>query len=157
MAISNEQARRNSGQSMADARRAGGQAAEAARRAAGETMVQQRTGAAEAADINALVTTPRQRKTLRTLDPRGGLPAQVGVGKLPGTGNSQAGGGIASPLTEKTKLVGGQTVPDADYWPAGYTSSDGLFVLPARKTERFTDANDAEVVFEFANPQGTAP
>ena len=102
--------------------------------------------------LNALMQ-PRQRKELKPLEPRGDLPGKrVSVAYVP----KALGGGIASPLTEKTKVVGGQTVPDNALWPQGHTSSDGLFVLPAWKTQNFTDANGDDVVFEFADPQGVS-
>lgn len=103
-------------------------------------------------DLNALLQ-PRQRKELKPLEPRGGLPGRrVSVPYVEKT----TGGGIASPLTEKTKVVGGKTVPDREWWPQGHTSSDGLFMLPASKTWNLTDANGDDVVFEFADPQGVA-
>lgn len=141
MANRNEQARRGSGRAMEAARRAAGEAMAASRRAGGEAMVQRRTGAAEVADINAVVSVPRQRATLRAVEPRGALPAQRGRGtyEAPGAGT---GGGIASPLTEQSR----------EYWPGGAPSSDGLFFLPAIKAYTFLDANGAEVVMEFAEP-----
>lgn len=103
-------------------------------------------------DLNALLR-PRQRKDLKPLEPRGDLPGRrVSVPYV----EPVTGGGIASPLTEKTKVVDGKAVPDKDYWPAGFTSSDGLFVLPAWKTWNLTDANGDDVVIEFADPQGAA-
>lgn len=154
--MNNADRRRASGAANEAARRAGDGAA--ARRAIGEAMTERRTGKAQVDEINALVSQPRQRKQLKTITPRGALPAQTSPGiSTPTPVATGGGGGIASPLTEKTKIVDGKTVPDATYWPAGYTSSDGLFVLPARKTERFTDANGFDVVFERADPQGVTP
>ncbi|MGQ7957690.1 hypothetical protein ACUTAF_08235 [Pseudomonas sp. SP16.1] len=144
MATDNAKARRASGDAMAKARRASGEAMAASRRAGGEAMVQRRTGAAEVADINAVVSQPRQRATLRTVEPRGALPAQRGRGTYEAPAAS-TGGGIASPLTEQS----------VEYWSAGIPSTDGLFVLPARKTWTFNDANGAEVVFDFPEPGAT--
>ncbi len=131
----------------------------AARQAGGQAMVERRTGKSQADDINALVTPPRQQPRLKTVEPRGGLPAQRGSGAYVAPPASTSGG-IASPLTEKTKVVqdeegNSKTVPDRDYYAGGFTSSDGLFVLPAISMQRMTDANSAEVQFIFANPQGT--
>ncbi|MCU9947492.1 hypothetical protein [Pseudomonas sp. PDM13] len=39
-----------------------------------------------------------------------------------------------------------------EFWADGFTTSDGLFVLPAPKRVVMKDANDAEVIFEYANP-----
>lgn len=152
--MNNADKRRASGAASEAARRAGDGAA--ARRASGDAMTERRTGKAQVDEINALVGQPRPRKQLKPITPRGALPAQTSPGINTPNPAVTGGGGIASPLTEKTKVVDGKTVPDADYWPAGYTSSDGLFVLPARKTERFTDADGAEVVIDRADPQGVA-
>lgn len=150
-----EEQRRASGQAMQDARRANGQRIEAERRAIGNRMIEERTGKSVADDINRLTAPPRQRKTLRTIQPVGGIAAGRGRADYKAPTNSSTAG-IASPLTEKTKVVSGKTVPDNELWPAGYPSSDGLFMLPAWKTLNFTDANGAEVVFEYANPAGVA-
>ncbi|TWC35049.1 hypothetical protein FBY03_11197 [Pseudomonas sp. SJZ079] len=99
-------------------------------------------------NLNALLK-PRARKELRQLEPRGplkGKRVQAGYTSAP------TSGGIASPLTEKTKDQGGSQVADREYYPAGLVSSDGLFVLPALKKQSFTDANGAEVVMDFATP-----
>lgn len=99
-------------------------------------------------NLNALLQ-PRTRKELRQVEPRGPLK-----GKRVRAGYKAAatGGGIASPLTEKTKDQGGSPVADREYYPAGLVSSDGLMVLPAIKKQTFTDANGAEVVMDFATP-----
>lgn len=98
--------------------------------------------------------TGSRQRGLEAVEPRGALPARRGVGE-PRKAEAVGGGGIASPLTEKTKVVEGKTVPDRDYYAAGLTSSDGLFVLPAVSESRLTDANGDDVIFQFANPQGT--
>lgn len=148
-----EQLRRANGDRIENERRANGDRIEQERRAAGDRLIEERTGRSVAEDINRLVTPPKQRRSLPTVPPVGPLPASQGRGEYERKGTS-TGGGIASPLTEMTKVVGGKTVPDNELWPAGYPSSDGLLVLPAWKTVRFTDANGAEVVFEYANPAG---
>jgi len=54
-------------------------------------------------------------------------------------------GGIASPLTEESFAA-------REFWDGGYTTTDGLFVLPAIKKMVVNDANDAEVIINFAEP-----
>lgn len=144
--------RRANGQRIEAERRANGERIQNERRATGQRIIEERTGKAVAEDINRLVNQPRQRRSLRTVPPVGAVPA----GKGRGTYTEPAAGtaGIASPLTEKTKVVDGKTLPDNELWPQGHTSSDGLFVLPAVKTERFIDANGAEEVRNYANPAG---
>lgn len=136
---------------MAARRAATGQAE---RDATGRAMIEQRTGKTVAEDINRLVTPLGKRKTLRPVQPVGALPASRGRGVYTPPPAS-AGGGIASPLTELRISSGGKLVPDREYWPAGMTSSDGLFVLPAIKTLNLTDANGAEVQIMLGNPEGT--
>lgn len=157
----NEQKRRAIGQTNQDARRALGQANQDARRQLGRDMIERRTGQQQVQDINAVVKPPRQQRTLQRQEPRGGLSGSVGTGTYTPP-PAASGGGIASPLTEKTKVVqdeegNSKAVPDRDYYAGGFTSSDGLFVLPAISMQRMTDANGAEVQFIFANPQGTVP
>ncbi|MDU4253927.1 hypothetical protein [Pseudomonas sp.] len=106
------------------------------------------TTASMVADLRALTEPSGQsRSALKAIPPRGPLEAQRGRGdyqeKATGTG-----GGIANPLIEVAGTVA--------YWPNGYMSSDGLFVLPAVKTRQFLDANDDTVDFQFANPEGSA-
>ena len=103
-------------------------------------------------DLNTLETRQRRDADLPILEPVGPRPATRGRGEF--VPPVAATGGIASPLTEKTKVVSGTTVPDADFWPSGYPSSDGLFVLPAIKTRRFLDADGADVQIDYANPVG---
>lgn len=136
---------------MASRRSATGQAE---RDAAGKAMIEQRTGKAVAEDINRLTDRTPTRKTLRRVEPVGALPASRGRGvyKAP---PAAGGGGIASPLTENVISSGGKLVPDREYWPAGMTSSDGLFILPAIKTLNLTDANGESVQIMLANPEGT--
>ena len=106
-------------------------------------------------DLNRLVNSGAATKTLRTIEPRGARPAAVGVGayKAP---SSSIGGGIASPLTEKTKVVDGKALPDREFWPGGYLTTDGMLVMLAPKTVNMTDADGASVVFNYANPKGVA-
>jgi hypothetical protein len=127
---------------------------EAERKAIGKSIEAERRGESMVEDINRLVTPTKPRRTLRTAPLVGAVPA--GQGRANYTPPAATGGGIASPLTETTKDVGGKTVPDEVLWPAGYPSSDGLFVLPAWRTKNFTDANGDPVVIEYADPAGVA-
>jgi len=51
--------------------------------------------------------------------------------------------GIASPLTEPLQSA-------REYHAEGTRSSDGLFFIPAIKKLVMRDANDAEVIFQYA-------
>ena len=149
----NEQIRRAIGANNEAARRSIGSGNEAARRNIGRSNIAERTGLVD--DLNRLVNSGAATKTLRTIEPRGPRPAAVGVSTYtpPATGT---GGGIASPLTEKTKVVDGKAVPDREYWPGGYLTTDGMLVMLAPKTVNMTDADGASVVFNYANPKGVA-
>lgn len=160
--LTNEEKRRALGQTNQDARRALGQSNQDARRQLGRDMIERRTGQQQVQDINALVNQPRQQRTLQRKEQRGSLSGAVGTGTYTPPASAPGGGGIASPLTEKTKVVqdedgNSKAVPDRDYYAGGFTSSDGLFVLPAISVQRMTDASGADVQFIFANPQGTVP
>src|SRR5690606_3883544 len=73
----------------------------AERRAIGDAMVARRRGEQQVDDLNAVVRPPAQRRALRRIEPRGGLPAQKGRGNyVPPRATPGAGGGIASPLVE---------------------------------------------------------
>lgn len=155
MAQSNQDARRAIGQANQDARRGLGQSNQDARRALGGAMVERRTGKAQAADINALVQKPRARQTLRTVDPRGALPAQRGVGSYQPPATS-TGGGIAAPLTERLD-TGGKA--DREYHPHAGTfySNDYMLAVAIRplKTLNMIDADENEVPFVFGVPRFT--
>jgi hypothetical protein len=156
MALGDE--RRASGESMAQQRRATGKNNEAQRRAIGKAMEESRRGASQLAeDINRLVVPPTTPRRLRTIEPRGVLPTQRGTASSPAQPIRQ-GGGIASPLTERTTVVEGQTVPDRDYWPAqSVMTSDGLLMFQIKpiKTVRMQDANGDAVAFNYALPPVT--
>lgn len=141
--------------SLADQRRASGARNEAARRAIGTAITAARQSTFKQ-DLNSLETnSARKGGALRVKEQpgaRGATRGQADYSPQASTG----GGGIASPLTEQTKLQTGQPVADRQYYPAGLVSSDGLLVLPATKKLTFTDANGAEVVLDFATP-GTLP
>lgn len=153
--MTNEERRRASGAAMEASRRGSGAAMEASRRASGAAMTARRTGKSVADDIQSLVQPPRQAKPLPRIDPVGALPAQKGRGMSSGPATGGAtGGGIASPLTEKTRAENGEQVPDRDYYPeALLPTTDGLVWARWRgvKTVRMTDANGAEVVMEYAD------
>lgn len=151
--MTNEDRRRASGAAMEASRRGIGSAMEASRRAGGDAMIERRTGKSVAEDINALVNPSRPRKTLRSIDPVGAMPARRGSGTYQAPATS-TGGGIASPLVEKTKPVEGKQVPDRDYYdPVLLPTTDGLAWVKWRsvKTVRMTDANGEDVVMEYGN------
>lgn len=144
----NEEKRRAIGQANQDARRGLGQANQDARRKLGRDMIERRTGRAQVDDINALLNPPRERRTLKQLEPRGGVTGQVGTGnyRAPSTG----GAGLASPVNEPSFAA-------REYWANGLLSSDGLFVIPAVKKIVMQDANGAPAVFEYAQPVVPSP
>lgn len=156
----NEDLRRGIGRANEAARRNIGKSNEASRRQIGQDMVERRTGQSQADDINAIVNVPRPRKTLRTVEPRGPLLGQAGTGTYVAPPAGSPGGGIASPLTEKTKTVqdgdgSDKVVPDRDYWPTTYFStSDGLLLFEFRPTQvwRLTDADGGDVEINVARP-----
>lgn len=142
--MTNAEKRRASGAANEAARRAGDGAA--ARRASGDAMIERRTGRTQVDEINALVNQPRVRKQLKTIGPRGALPAQTSPGTdTPNPKASPGGGGLASPLTEPSFAA-------REFWPTGLRSSDGLFFLPAEKKVVMQDAEGSPAVFEYANP-----
>ena len=153
--MTNEERRRASGAAMEASRRGSGAAMEASRRASGAAMTARRTGKSVADDIQSLAAPQRQVRPLPRIDPVGPLPPQRGRGTSPArTGGGGVGGGIASPLTEKTRAENGKQVPDRDYYPeALLPTTDGLVWARWRgiKTVRMTDANGAEVVMEYAD------
>lgn len=135
MAMSNEARRRASGAAM-----------EASRRASGAAMEERRRGKQLVDDINSLANPPANRKTLRTVDPVGGVPARRGSGVYQAPATSGTGGGIASPLIE---------VPNSrEFHPTILRpSTDGavFFEVRVAKKVTMTDANGAQVVMEFSN------
>ena len=127
-------------------RRAATGAAE--RRAAGDAMVARRTGRSVQADVNALVNRPRQRQALPSVEPRGGIPARVGVGSYGGNPQGGGGGGIASPLTE---------VPDSREYLTDTTwvetiDGSGLFLVRVAKKVTLTDADGETVIINLDSP-----
>lgn len=104
------------------------------------------------ADLNSLESRRRASGRLLELNRRGLIKGQRRVAeyKAPATGG---GGGIASPLTEKTKSDGnGGQVADRTYYAGGLPTSDGLLMLPLEKQMKFTDADGAEVIINYASP-----
>ncbi len=133
-------------------RRAIGTNNEAARRKIGSDMIERRTGRAQVDDINALLNPPRERRTLKQLEPRGGVTGQVGTGNY--TAPPATGGGIASPLTERNRPDGRA---DREYYPDGvaYYSNDymlAVLIQPLRQLNMI-DAEGRDVPFIFRVPR----
>jgi hypothetical protein len=124
----------DSGKSAAEARRAIGKRIEAERR--GESVVE---------DLNRLIIPARQRRTLRPVQPVGAVPVTRGRGNYTPPPATSPGGGIASPLIEGAAAL-------REWWPAGWPSTDGIFEYPAEKRVLMTDANGAEVEFQYSSP-----
>lgn len=124
----------DSGKSAAEARRAIGKRIEAERR--GESVVE---------DLNRLITPTRQRRTLRAVQPVGAVPVTRGRGNYTPPPATSPGGGIASPLIEGAAAL-------REWWPTGWPSTDGIFEYPAEKRVLMTDANGAEVEFQYSSP-----
>ncbi|WP_312139908.1 hypothetical protein [Stutzerimonas nitrititolerans] len=153
MAMSNEASRRASGAAMEASRRAGGAAMEASRRAGGAAMEERRRGKQLVDDINSLANPPANRKTLRTVDPFGGVPARRGSGVYQAP--AAAGGGIASPLTEVADSRVYYTEEQSQYiYSQDYLLS--MEVLPL-KSLFMTDATGAAVQMNFALPVREEP
>ena len=117
---------------------------EQSRRASAARSGGDRAGATVVEDINRLAAPSQQRDPLPILEPVGALPPQRGRAYY--VPPAKTGGGIASPLIETD-------VSMREYWPNGYESSDGLFVLPAVKKLVMIDAAEAEVIFKYADPE----
>lgn len=120
------------------------------RQAIGTAMVDLRTGRSVVDAIDRLSKAPTPRKSLPTLDPRGGVAAQRGVAPWVDSRPSSSGGGVAWPLTE-------QLFGQREYWEGGQASSDGLFFFPAIKKLVLTDADGREGVINLAQPEPPAP
>ncbi|WP_337056291.1 hypothetical protein [Pseudomonas sp. USHLN015] len=153
-AATSEASRNSSRQAIAAGR---AQSSEAARRAVGRSLEEQRRGKTLPDDLNSLKPPERKGKNLAPREKTGGRSATRGFGywdpSTPSSGG--AGGGIASPLTEQTKVVEGITVPDRDYYGTRMlTSSDGIFTLEVMpiKTLRLKDDAEADAVIFLAEP-----
>lgn len=139
--------------SAQDDRRDSGYRMQDSRRAIGDRMIKDRAeikkgiSAARAstfkADLNALESSPRKQVTLTNREAKGTRAATVGTGvyKPPA-----APAGIASPFVEAD-------LTQREWWPTGWTSTDGVFEYPAEKRVVMTDDNGAKVEFQYASPQ----
>lgn len=154
--MSLESERRANGAALEASRRAGGAAMEASRRAGGAALVAQRRGEQLQRDINSLGVRRVSQRTLRQVQPRGGIPGGMSTAFWSdSTRSPTTGGGIASPLTEKTKTDGAATVPDRDYYgTVVVATSDGIFTMEIKpiKTIKLADADGADVVVNLAEP-----
>lgn len=139
--------RRASGLSMEEQRRAIGKNNQDSRRAIGKANEDSRRGTAQLVDdLNRLTVPTKEPRRLRTVQPRGSLPATRGTAtNAPKPIASTGGGGIASPLTEPDYSV-------REFWAEGIVSSDGLFFMPAVKKIVMQDANGESATFEYAQP-----
>ena len=162
--MTNEQARRANGARIESERRAIGTRMETERRAIGTNNEAARRGVTASSlkrDLNALETSNRKTAELRTIESVGARPATSGQAYwTPDKEPASTGGGIASPLTEKTRVEDDFTVPDrAFYTEVPLISSDGLFtyVVKPIKTLNFTDAESAVAVVELAAPSVPIP
>lgn len=107
-------------------------------------------------DVVRLAKSGAKRIVLADIKTRPAILERIGVGKLGTNAGTSGGGAIASPLTETTILIGPNTVPERTYYAERtLTSTDGLFSFKVKdiKSQKFTDANDAEVVLNFADPK----
>lgn len=77
--------------------------------------------------------------------PRGSAASSKSAAAPGGIQSKSGSGGVASPLTEPNASL-------REYYPAGWTTTDGLFTFPAIKRLVMSDANDNSVVFDFAQP-----
>lgn len=149
--MSLESERRANGAALEASRRAGGAAMEASRRAGGAALVAQRRGEQLQRDINSLGVRRVSQRTLRQVQPRGGIPGGMSTAFWSDNARApSAGGGIAGPLVE----------PDAKqraWWPNGYATTDGLLVLPAIKTLKLQDANGEPVEVQLADVSAVTP
>lgn len=91
-----------------------------ARRQSGRDMVERRTGKQQVDDINAFLNPPKQKSSLRTLEARGGLPAQRGSGAYVAPPASSGGGGVASPLTVQQIVYAEEPSYVATFDASGY-------------------------------------
>ena len=115
------------------------------RQAIADGMRQSRTGQDMVTSLNRLTTRPRERKSLRPLDPQGLLAARRGTAPwVEGRPNS-SGTGVAWPLTEADFSL-------REYHPDGQLSSDGLFMIPAIKKIVLTDADGKLGTVYLAEP-----
>lgn len=140
-----EEQRRASGARMEAERRAIGARLETERRAIGTRMEAERRGEDIADDMQRLYRPTPPRRSLPSVPPLGALPPARGRGIYdPVAAGHSGGGGIASPLTEKSR----------EYHESKLvTTFDGLAFFQVRRVKRLTmtDASGADVVMEFAD------
>ena len=101
-------------------------------------------------DLLSLIQPTTEQPRLERERPKGPLSAARGYAEDNSMQVPGVGGGIASPLTE-------QHFSTREYWEAGIPSSDGLFMYPAPKKVKMTDATGAEVIFDYADPSAPVP
>ncbi|MCO7558056.1 hypothetical protein [Metapseudomonas otitidis] len=145
--MSLESERRANGAALEASRRGAGAALESSRRAVGTAMVARRRGEQLQRDLDGLSARGVSQRTLRQVQPRGGISGGISTVHWSESARPAAsgGGGIASPVTEVS-------FDARQWWDDGWKTSDGLFTIPMPKKITMRDANNAEVVFEFANP-----
>lgn len=94
--------------------------------------------------LDALSRRERQRPVKKPAE-RGSAPRQISAA-TPGGGAAQSNGGAAfGDLTE-------ESVAQRLYYPDGWSTSDGLFTLPAIKRVVMKDKDGVEVTLVFAAP-----
>ncbi|PTQ70348.1 hypothetical protein [Pseudomonas sp. GV071] len=145
MALGDE--RRASGRTNAAERQAIGKNNAAERRAIQTNNTNERRGSSIQDDLNSLIRPEKQAAQLRTVEPRGSLPAQRGSAPYVAPKSAATGGGIASPLVEPTATT-------REYFPSAMIpTTDGLAWARFKSVKKvnMTDANGAEVVFEYKN------
>lgn len=143
---------------LGDSRRAGGRANSAERQAIGTNNAaerraiqtnntNERRGSSIQDDLNSLIRPEKQAAQLRTVEPRGSLPAQRGTAPYVAPKTNATGGGIASPLVEESAAA-------REYFESALIpTTDGLAWARFKSVKKviMKDANDAEVVFEYKN------
>lgn len=144
-----ESSRQSTGAGLESSRRAIGSSMEAERKAIGSAITTSRRGDQLQRDLDSLSTSGVSQRTLRQVQPRGGISGGASTALWSDSNRPAAsgagGGGIASPVTEVS-------FDARQWWDDGWKTSDGLFTIPMPKKITMRDANNGEVVFEFANP-----
>ena len=140
--MNNEQQRRQSGAANAANRQGSGAANAAERRAGGDALIERRTGKRQVDEINSVVVQPKPRKTLKTITPRGALPAQAspGLNRPNPVASTGGGGGLTSPLAATAR-----TFSAAPVFVETFDGS-GLFRVKAVETLTLEDALGIELV-----------
>ncbi|UQY33604.1 hypothetical protein K8U54_18045 [Pseudomonas fulva] len=138
----NEEIRRGIGKTNEANRRSIGKNNEAQRRQIGRDMIERRTGQQQVQDINALVSQPRQQRTLQRQEPRGGLAGNVGTGVYTPPPASSGGGGIASPLTVQQIIYS----EEPSYVPT--FDASGYFAVKKIARMVMVDAEGRQIIVE---------